>query len=173
MRMTYASYMQFLWRCWHEQDMEHLATMAEWKGCHDGETKMVPRQHIVSGNSRTYRCKRSGREHVMQDGGVIPNSGFPRDGGMAKEGHRKDNSITVQNSSISYNQACIRSRAVVISGLYLWSVDFGAVRVRYDVEEVDILGTVVVEVVVHKASWEVVVHISQSFTSAVVVLVSS
>ena len=58
-----------------------------------------------------------------KDGGVLPNSGFPWDGGMAKEGHRKDNSITVQNSSISYNmhscsegrlggytfEACIRS----------------------------------------------------------------
>ena len=39
----------------------------------------------------------------MQYGGVIPASGFPRDGGTAKEGHRKDDSITVQNSSISYN----------------------------------------------------------------------
>ena len=44
----------------------------------------------------------------MQDGGVIPNSGFPQDGGTAKEGHRKDDSITVQNSSISFN-TCIRS----------------------------------------------------------------
>ena len=48
----------------------------------------------------------------MQDGGVIPTTGFPRDGGMAKEGHRKDDSITVQNSSISFN-TCIRSTAVV------------------------------------------------------------
>lgn len=30
----------------------------------------------------------------MQDGGVIPDSGFPRDDGMAKEEHRKDDSIT-------------------------------------------------------------------------------
>ena len=84
MRMTYASYMQFLWRCWHEQDMEHLVTMSERKGCHGGETKMVPRQHIrkwchgnisendatttypkmmprqhiSSGSSWRYRCKR-------------------------------------------------------------------------------------------------------------------
>ena len=32
----------------------------------------------------------------MQDGGVIPTTGFPRDGGTAKEGHRKDDSITEQ-----------------------------------------------------------------------------
>ena len=47
-----------------------------------------------------------------KDGGVLPNSGFPRDGGMAKEGHRKDNSIMVQHSSISYNtQAFVHGRS--------------------------------------------------------------
>ena len=50
-------------------------------------------------------------EHA-RDGGVIPVTGFPRDGGTAKEGHRKDDSITVQNSSISFN-TYIRSTAVV------------------------------------------------------------
>ena len=83
----------------------------------------------------------------MQDGGVIPASGFPRDGGTAKEGHRKDDSITVQNSSISFN-TCIRSTAVVLGGYTFEACVFGAVRVRYDVEEVDVLGS----------SWEVVVH---------------
>ena len=93
-------------------------------------------------------------EHA-RDGGVIPVTGFPRDGGTAKEGHRKDDSITVQNSSISFN-TCInggRSRR-----LYLRSVRFRAERVRYDVEEVDVLVAVVEEVVVHVSSWEVVVH---------------
>ena len=79
-----------------------------------------------------------------KEGGVIPNSGFARDDGMAKEGHRKDNSITVQNSSISYNQACIRSRAV-ISGLYLRSVHFG----RNEFVEGSSRSRVVGEVVVH------------------------
>ena len=85
----------------------------------------------------------------MQDGGVIPTSGFPRDGGTAKEGHRKDDSITVQNSSISFN-TCIRSTAVVLGGYTFEACVFGAVRVRYDVEEVDVLGS----------SWEVVVHVA-------------
>ena len=40
--------------------------------------------------------KEKWRERDMQDGGVIPTSGFPRDGGTAKEGHRKDDSITEQ-----------------------------------------------------------------------------
>ena len=34
------------WKCWHEHVMKHLVTMAEQKGCHGGETKMVPWQHI-------------------------------------------------------------------------------------------------------------------------------
>ena len=44
----------------------------------------------------------------MQDGGVNPDSGFPRDGGMAKEGHRKRQLDHDANTSISYN-TCIRS----------------------------------------------------------------
>ena len=62
----------------------------------------------------------------MQDGGVIPASGFPRDGGTAKEGHRKDDSITVQNSSISYMQGHLI--AVVVSGLYLEACIRGGTR---------------------------------------------
>ena len=38
----------------------------------------------------------------MQDGGVIPATGFPRDGGMAKVRHRKDDSITVQTYGTSH-----------------------------------------------------------------------
>ena len=38
--------------------MKHLVTMAEQKGCHGGETKMVPRQHSGPGSSWRYRCKR-------------------------------------------------------------------------------------------------------------------
>ena len=45
-------------------------------------------------------------------------------------------------------------------GVYLRSLRFGAVRVRYDVEEVDVLVVVVEEVVVHVATIvEVVVHV--------------
>ena len=145
MRMTYTSLwniyenvdMSTLWSIWSPWWNEKGATAAKQKWCHGNISendatatypKMMPRQHIGSGSSPRYQCKGSGRERVMQDGGVIPDSGFPRDGGMAKEGHRKDNSFMVQNSSISYN-TCIRSRAV-ISGLYLRSVHFGAVQNR-------------------------------------------
>ena len=87
--------------------------MAEGKRCHGGETKMVPRQHSDDPTTRReVGAKESGRERAMQDGGVLPNSGFPLDDGMAKEGHCKDNSITVQNASISYNtQAFVHGRS--------------------------------------------------------------
>ena len=52
------SFMQILWKCWHEHVMKHLVTMEEQEGCHGGETKMVPRQHSGPGNSWRYRCKR-------------------------------------------------------------------------------------------------------------------
>ena len=80
----------------------------------------------------------------MQDGGVIPASGFPRDGGTAKEGHRKDDSITVQNSSISFN-TCIRSTAVVLGG-YTFEA---CVSRRFKNVEGSSRSWVVVEVVVH------------------------
>ena len=86
--------------------------MVEGKGCYGGETKngatatypkMMPRQHIGSGSSRRYRCKRRrANERNMQDGGVITDSGFPWVGGMAKEGHRKDDSVTVQTYGTSH-----------------------------------------------------------------------
>ena len=64
----------------------------------------------------------------MQDGGVLPVTGFPQVSGTAKEGHRKDDSITVQNSSISFN-TCNRSTAVVLGGYTFEACVFGAVRV--------------------------------------------
>ena len=50
-----------------------------------------------------------------KDGGVLLKSRFPRVDDMAKEGHHKDDSITVQNSSISFN-TCNRSTAIVLGG---------------------------------------------------------
>ena len=46
--------------------MKHLVTMAEKTGATATNPKMMPRQHIGSGSSWRYRCKRSGRERVMQ-----------------------------------------------------------------------------------------------------------
>ena len=79
----------------------------------------------------------------MQDGGVLPASGFPRDSGMetsdkrtrCKNGHLIQHAFGPRTSSRCYTfEACV----------------FGADRVRYDVEEVDVLGS----------SWEVVVYVA-------------
>ena len=47
--------------------MKHLVTMAEQKGCHGGETKMMPRQHSGPDSSWRYRCKRKSDESVTCD----------------------------------------------------------------------------------------------------------
>ena len=63
--------------------------MVERKGCHDDETEMVPWQHSGSGNSIEMPVKRKcdGSES-RKDGGVIPDTRFPRVDGMANEGRR-------------------------------------------------------------------------------------
>ena len=67
-----------------------------------------------------------------RDGGVLPTTGFPRDGGMANEERAKTSLGHGANTSISYN-TCIRSTGV-ISGLYLRSVHSG--RNAFEVEVV-------------------------------------
>ena len=75
MRMTYTSFMQFyenvdmsmLWSIWSPWRNKKGATAAKQKWCHGNISendamatypKMMPRQHIGSGSSRRYRCKR-------------------------------------------------------------------------------------------------------------------
>ena len=138
--------MLLTWCEWHNQGLcnvyENVDMSMLWSICRHGGRKkvprrwnkngatatypkMMPRQHIGSGSSRRYRCKGTsvGAWKRARDGGVLPVTGFPQVSGTAKEGHHKDDSITVQNSSISFN-TCIRSTAVVVSGLYLRSVRF-------------------------------------------------
>ena len=112
--------------------MKHLSPWQKEKGCHGGETKngatatypkMMPRQHIGSGSSWRYLCKRKrADERNMQDGGVIPDSGFPRVSGM----ETSDNSDTVQTYGTSHTTHK-HSFTVGHLGLYLGSVRFGAV----------------------------------------------
>ena len=52
------------------------------------------------------------------------------------------------DANIWYISDNMHSFTGIVSALYLRSMHFGAVRVRYDVEEVVVLATVVVEVVV-------------------------
>ena len=83
-----------------------------------------------------------------KDGGVLPNSGFPRDGGMANEECEKTSLGHGANISyISYMQGHL---ITVVSGYTFEACVFGADRVQSGVEEV----------VVHGSSWEVVVHVA-------------
>ena len=82
----------------------------------------------------------------MQDGGVLPTTGFPRDGGTAKEGHRKDDSIMVQNSASHTTHAFVHGRS--FWGYTFEACIFGAVWVRCGVDG-SRCSRVIVEVVVH------------------------
>ena len=67
--------------------MKKGGTAAKQKWCHGNIP--VPITHGGTG------AKGSGRERVMKDGGVLPDSGFPRVGGMAKS----DNSDAVHTQA--------------------------------------------------------------------------
>ena len=66
---------------------------------------MMPRQHIGSGLSWRYRRtgELCGCAKRARDGGVLPDSGFPRYGGMAIEERAKTSLGNGANTSISYN----------------------------------------------------------------------
>ena len=95
--------------------MKHLVTMAEQKGCHGGETKMVPRQHSGPGNSWRYRCKRR-RADVRNMLEMVGCSRLPGSHGSSAWRTRRNvheaNGHGANIGCISYN-TCIRSTAVV------------------------------------------------------------
>ena len=76
----------------------------------------------------------------MQDGGVLPVTGFPRVDGMANEEERARNKRARCKHTVHLIQHAF-GRRLIVSGLYLRSVHFEAVRVRSGVEEVGIHGT--------------------------------
>src|SRR3954463_14956158 len=82
---------------------EAFVIVAERKFATATNPKMVPRQHIGSDNSiELPEQKRSVRKRVEHDGGVIPDTGFPRDDGMAtRRSMQATISDTVQNTGIS------------------------------------------------------------------------
>lgn len=72
--------------------MKHLSPWWKEKGCHGNDnengatatlTKTVPRQRSGSGNSIEIPMQRRSVRMHAKDGGVIPDSGFPRMDGMA------------------------------------------------------------------------------------------
>ena len=92
------------------------------------------------------------RERVMQDGGVIPATGFPRDSGM----ETSDNSDTVQTYGTSHTTHAFdhgrSSRVIPLKRAFPGGTSSercrGSRRSR-DVGEVVVLAAAVVEVVVH------------------------
>ena len=104
--------------------MKHLVTMAEQKGCHGGETKMVPRQHSGPGNSWRYRCKRR-RADVRNMLEMVGCSRLPGSHGLVA--WKRVTIRTRCKRCISFN-TCIKSWAS--SRRYTFEACvFGAVRV--------------------------------------------
>ena len=142
MRMTYASFMHFImkmltWACY-----EVLSPWRNERGATATTTKMVPRQHS---DDLITHWDTGGKEQVCgcakhaEDGGVLPDSGFPRYGGMAIEERAKTSLGHGANTSISYNKAFAprTSSRVIPSKHAFWN---GSSSLRE-----------VVEVVVHKS----------------------
>ena len=129
-------------------------------------TKMVPRQHIVSGSSWRYRWKRSGHERVMQGWWGAPGFRVPTGRRHGKRGTCKDNSNTVRTWASHTTKHSFTGQRL---GGYTFEACISE-RVEFDegssgtraVVEVVVLVTVV-EVVVHSGrgscsgSWRVVV----------------
>ena len=116
-----SNFMEMLTWAWYDA----FVAMAEGKGCHGGETEMVPRQHPGSGNSiemlvqrNKCGCAKRARVTGSDPGYRCPTCRWHGLRRMCKEQFTHGPSI----GCISYN-TCIRSTDVV-SGLYLRSVPF-------------------------------------------------
>ena len=138
--------------------MKHLVTMAEQKGCHGGETKMLPPQNIQKwchGNisvplahGDTGKRKRTDERNMIE---MVGCSRLPGSHGIVAWKRVTIRTRCKHTVHLIHARASHRGRL----GLYLWSVRFRAERVRYDVR-VSRHSQVDVEVVVHVAT--VVVH---------------
>ena len=124
--------------------------MVERKGATATNSKMMPWQHsddpVAHGDTG---AKGSGCECVMQEDGVLLDSGFPHDGGKAKEGLRAMYNSDTDQHTVQLIQRK-HSFTDVVSRLYLRSRHSG--RNAFEVEvvvhgvimEVVVLATVVV-----------------------------
>ena len=77
-------------------------------------TKMVPRQRSDSGNSIEILMQSRNVRMRANDGGALPDSGFPRfdDGAKAKEGqHAPNNSYTEQTRAFHTSHASVLGRS--------------------------------------------------------------
>ena len=129
MRMTYASFMQFLWKCWHEHVMKHFVTMAGWKGCHGNDNgNGATATFRWSDNSLSDRCKQRCGWHMQKKVGWSWISGSH---GMAAWQRatiraRCKHTVHLRQHAFVHGSSSWR--------LYLWSMHFrsgsGSVRCR-------------------------------------------
>ena len=142
------NFMEMLtWACY-----EAFVTVVEEKGATATNPKMMPRQHIGSSNSieipvqkRNVRMCGTRKRWWGAPGYRVP-TGQRRC--QTREQLTFTGGYNIQ-TCISYN-TCIHPR-VNVSAVTPSKCANGTVRVRCNVEEVDVLGTVVVEVVVHES----------------------
>ena len=145
MWMTYARFKQF----YENVDMSMIRGICRHGGrkkrCHGGETEMVPRQHPGSGSSWRYWCKRKCAD-VRNMLEMVGCSRLP--GSLGLVAWKRVTNRTRCKRCISYNtHALVHGRS---SCHYTFEACiFEADWVRRGVGEVRVLGTGVVEVVVH------------------------
>ena len=137
-----------LWSISRHGGMKRVPRRRNRNGATATYPKMMPRQHIGSGSSWRYRCKGSvagACKRWWGDPGYRVPTGRRR--WQGKRGATcTDNSGTEQ--ARASQTTCIHSRKVVSAVIPSKRAN-GTVQVLCNVEEVDVLSTVVVEVVVH------------------------
>ena len=120
MRMTYASYMQFLWKCWHVIRYGAFCHRGGKKGCHGDESENdVTTPYRFRKLTEIPVQKEVGVSVSCKIDGVLPETGFPHDGGK----ETRNAMDTVQTKGASHTtQAIVLRRSS--QRLYLWSVCF-------------------------------------------------
>ena len=122
--------------------MRAFVTVVERKGCHDDETEMMPRQHsedpVAHGDTGA-----KGSGCVMQEDGVLPDTGFPHVDGKATRNSQGTTRTRCNHEHLIHHTTFIHGRRL---GGYTFQ---GSILERFEfVEEVVVLVTVL-EVGVH------------------------
>ena len=122
--------------------MKHLSPWRNERGATTTTTEMVPRQHSGSGSSIEVPVEKNTCDGSVscEDGGVLPDTGFPHVGDKAKEGQRAPTIRTRgEQGCISYKMhSFVHGRRL---GVIPSKCANGTVLVQCKVEEVDVLGT--------------------------------
>ena len=125
--------------------MRAFVTVVERKGCYGDETKIMPRQHSDDPVAHVDTgAKGSGCECVMQEDGVLPDTGFPHVDGKATRNSQRTTRTRYNHEHLIHHITFVPGRR--LSGYTLQ----GSTLERFEFVE---------EVVVHGSLWEVVVHV--------------